>query len=339
MLKGLSVMDPGIPTVPKPWHEGERRLQASLGVVERMAVSGPRGIRNFMPEQHRQFFAQLPFLVFGSVDAAGDAWATLLSGEPGFAHAPDPKQLDIGCALSPDDPATPGFADGSAVGMLGIELHTRRRNRLNGRVIRRDTNGFSLAVEHSFGNCPQYIRLRDIEQRGPDRGGMAVRGDSLTSRARAMIESAETFFVASYTDATDTGRQVDVSHRGGKAGFVRVGADDLLTIPDFAGNLHFNTLGNFLLTPKAGLVFVDFEIGDLLQLTGAVSLILDSPEISAFQGAQRLWTFRPEAMVLREAALDWCWTARKDGHSPSLLATGSWTEVAQSQAAANPDDV
>jgi predicted pyridoxine 5'-phosphate oxidase superfamily flavin-nucleotide-binding protein len=103
-----------------------------------------------------------------------------------------------------------------------------------------------------------------------------------------MIAVADTFFVASYTDDTVDGRQVDVSHRGGKAGFVRVGEDGVLTIPDFAGNLHFNTLGNFLLTPRAGLMFVDFATGDVLQLSGRAEVILESPEIAAFQGAERL---------------------------------------------------
>ena len=60
---------------------------------------------------------------------------------------------------------------------------------------------------------------------------------------------------------------VDVSHRGGKPGFVRIDDDKTLTFPDFSGNYHFNTMGNILLNPLAGLLFIDFEQGDLLYLT------------------------------------------------------------------------
>ena len=68
------------------------------------------------------------------------------------------------------------------------------------------------------------------------------------------------------------GAGIDVSHRGGKPGFVRV--DDgvggtVLTFPDFRGNFFFNTLGNITAHPKAGLLFVDHETGGVLQLTGA----------------------------------------------------------------------
>jgi predicted pyridoxine 5'-phosphate oxidase superfamily flavin-nucleotide-binding protein len=122
-----------------------------------------------------------------------------------------------------------------------------------------------------------------------------------------MVEGADTFFVASYVDRDNGERQVDVSHRGGNAGFVRVGADGVLTIPDFAGNRFFNTLGNILVNSKAGLVFVDFETGDMLQMTGNAEVLLDSPDIATFQGAERLWRFTPEKIVLRPDALPLRW--------------------------------
>ena len=142
-----------------------------------------------------------------------------------------------------------------------------------------------------------------------------------------MIAAADTFFVASYVDVAASGRQVDVSHRGGEAGFVRIGDDGVLTIPDFAGNLHFNTLGNLLVNPRAGLLFVDFATGAVLQMSGHAEVILESPEIAAFRGAERLWTFRPEKIVLREAASPVRWTRRADGGSPSSLMTGDWDEA------------
>lgn len=307
-------------------------MQASLGVAERMEQFGKRVIRDFMPDQHRAFYAQLPFIVLGAVDHEGDVWATLLSGEPGFMTSPDPTTLAFSMPADPRDPASAGLRAGDAVGLLGIELHTRRRNRMNGRVKANGQGAFAVTVEHAFGNCPQYIQLRDWQMaRRPedlDRLLPAEELDPADPRVRAMIAAADTFFVASYLD-DDHGRHVDASHRGGKPGFVRINADGSLTIPDFAGNLHFNTLGNFLLNPKAGLVFPDFETGDLLHLTGEAEVVLDSPEIEAFQGAERLWIFRPRRAVLRREAMPLRFAFQPEGWSPNSLMTGDWEQARQ----------
>lgn len=315
---------------PSPFHAGEVAMQATVGVAERMEQFGRKVIRDHMPDQHRDFYAQLPFVVVGAVDDVGDAWATLLAGRPGFLHSPDPVTLDFAVTPDPRDPASQGLHDGAAVGLLGIELHTRRRNRMNGRVQTREGGGFAVKVEHAFGNCPQYIQLREwrIARDPADLASLppAQEFDPADPRVAAMIAAADTFFVASYVDDA-AGRHVDASHRGGKPGFVRVGADGTLTIPDFAGNLHFNTLGNVLVNPRAGLVFPDFETGDLLQLTGDAEVVLDSPEIAAFQGAERLWTFRPRRAVLREGALPLRFAFRPKGWSPNSLMTGDWEQA------------
>lgn len=320
-------------TTESPWHAGEIALQTRIGVADRMAVFGRRVVRDFMPDQHRDFYAQLPFLVAGAVDPAGDVWATVLAGAPGFVASPDPHSLAVTGGRNADDPADTGMNDGDSIGLLGIELHSRRRNRVNGRIRRDSGLGFSVSVEHAFGNCPQYIQLRSWQPVAvaPAQGGVRC-SDGIDSTAAAMIARADTFFVASFVD-NENGRQVDVSHRGGKPGFVRIDADSGLTVPDFAGNLHFNTLGNFHSNPKAGLAFVDFETGDMLQLSGDVELVFDSAEIAAFQGAERLWRFRPRRVVLRPAALPIRWTYQ--AASPNSLMTGSWEAAAHRLAAAS----
>lgn len=310
-----------------PFHHGEIAMQTSVGVTERMAQLGQKVIRDFMPDQHRAFFAQLPFVVLGAVDEAGDVWATLFAGNPGFMHSPDPQKLSFEVAPDPRDPAAAGFHDGSAIGLLGIELHTRRRNRINGRLHIDDAGRFVVKVEHTFGNCPQYIRLRDWHMvRDPYDHPAVASPHALNPadpRVRDAISRADTFFVASYCD-DDAGRHVDVSHRGGKPGFVRINADGSLTIPDFAGNLHFNTLGNFLVNPRAGLVFPDFETGALLHLTGEAEVILDSPEIATFEGAERLWTFHPRRAVLRKEALPLRFVTQPGSTSPHSRTSSDW---------------
>ena len=307
---------------PSPWHAGERLLQQHVGIAERMAVTGPKVIRDYMPDQHRIFFEQLPFLVAGAVDGQGDPWAGVLEGLPGFVSSPDPRSLRVSAVPDADDPLLAGLGPDRPLGLLGIELHTRRRNRANGRIAAWDGKRFDVAVTQSFGNCPQYIQAREFQfSRSPalrfpgvpnERGG-------LDDAARALIARSDTFFVATYAD--EGGRKVDVSHRGGKPGFVRVDGD-VLTIPDFSGNRFFNTLGNMVLNPRAGLLFIDFERGDVLQLTGTAEVILDSPEIAQFKGAERLWRVHARRVVRRPGALALRW--RFDSYSPTALATGQW---------------
>src|SRR6185437_4083108 len=110
-----------------PWHAGERAVQArvGVGVGERMERFGGRAIRDFMPDQHPDFFAQLPFLVVGSVDGEGRVWASLLAGKPGFATSPDPRRLRIASLPVHGDPLAGALRVGAKIGLLGIELPTR----------------------------------------------------------------------------------------------------------------------------------------------------------------------------------------------------------------------
>ncbi len=313
------------------FHEGEVALQRSVGMAERMAQIGGRIIRDRLPDEHRDFFARLPFVVAASIDSAGNVWPTLLSGNAGFVSTPDDRRIVIGALADADDPAAEGMRPEAPIGLLGIEFHSRRRNRVNGTIAAVGEDFLSVSVRQSFGNCPQFIRRRDaipMDRAIRETRKEAIRTEGLSPRARAIVASADAFFVASYARRGGV-REVDVSHRGGRRGFVRVARDGLITVPDFSGNSFFNTLGNFLVNPRAGLLFVDFESGDLLHLAGTARVIADSPEIAAFEGAQRLWTFRPERVVLRPHAAGLRWRAVEGGISRGTLATRTWDEAAK----------
>ncbi|WP_035998399.1 pyridoxamine 5'-phosphate oxidase family protein [Paraburkholderia caribensis] len=312
------------------WHAGELALQEKAGVADVMADVGRRVIREYMPDQHREFFEQLPFIIIGSVDDAGNVWSTIRTGRAGFVRSPTSKSLRI-CALADEvDPVSRGIEVGKAVGLLGIDLFTRRRNRMNGVVSHVDESGFEVAVGQSFGNCPSYIHRRVMHAVGDPEAVSASRPESsvrISAFCRSMIEAADTFFVATYADI-DGKRQVDVSHRGGKPGFVRVDEDGTLTVPDFAGNSFFSTLGNILLNGKAGLVFANVSTGDLLQISGKAEVVVDSPEIAAFQGAERIWRFNPHTVTLRSGALALRWERKPEAITLGTEMTGDWIDAA-----------
>ena len=312
------------------FHAGERAAQARAGVAGRMAELGPRVIRDFMPDQHRDFFRQLPFVIVGTTDAAGQPWASVLAAPPGFIQSPDAHTLVLQAQPQSGDPLQDTLVDGAAIGLLGLEPHTRRRNRMNGIVQGVGAAGFGVQLQQSFGNCPKYIQSREPVYLPDHQAIQPVVHDStqLDDAARRMIEAADTLFIATAFsgDASTVGAAggVDVSHRGGKPGFVRVDADGTLTMPDFLGNFFFNTLGNITTHPHAGLLLIDFDNGDLLHLAVSAEIVWDGPELRVFEGAQRLLKFRVKRMRRLEAALRLRWGAST--LSPAFDGMGQWPE-------------
>ncbi len=308
------------------WHEGERALQSRFGVRERMEAFGPKVVRDRMPEQHRDFFAQLPFIVAGSLDADDQPWASVLAAPAGFMHSPDPKHLRIDALPAPDDPLARHLVDGAPIGLLGIEPQTRRRNRMNGEVQAVGPGGFTVEVRQSFGNCPKYIQAREpvfVREAG-DRPAMQ-RSDRLDEAARRLVAAADTLFIASaYPGAgrDDPARAIDVSHRGGSPGFVRLEGDGVLWVPDFVGNSFFNTLGNIAVHPKAGLLFIDFGNGDLLHVAVDAQVIVDGPQVAAFEGAQRMLRLPVRSVLRRPGALPLRWGDAEP--SPHIGAGWRW---------------
>lgn len=314
-----------------PFHIGEQEIQTRTGKREAMESFGRRAIRPFMPDQHREFYTQLPFLVLGSVDNNGWPWASILTGKQGFTTSPDEKTLQINASAEAGDPLGQSIKAGAPLGLLGIGLDSRRRNRMNGRISTTQDEGFTLTVDQSFGNCPQYIQTRDInyvrEPGSKNKGAEIIELTSLGDNATQMIRDADTFFVSSFVQTKDNPimEGVDVSHRGGKPGFVKV-EGNTLTIPDYPGNYHFNTLGNFLLNPKAGMVFTDFETGDILTLTGTVELLWeDEPEVTSYKGAQRAWRFNLDHGFLLKGGLPF--RAKLQEFSPNSLLADNWQDV------------
>ena len=308
------------------FHSGERAVQARVGVAERMARVGDRAIRHSMSEQHRQFFGLLPFVLVGSIDRTGQPWASVLAGKPGFVSSPDAHTLRIRTNTTAGDPLTENLHAGAQVGILGLQAHTRRRNRANGVVSAVDHDGFAVTVGQNFGNCPKYIQAREPSYRSRFAATSFGSLPALSESAMRLIRGADTFFIATaHPDASHGGsptRGVDVSHRGGRPGFVGLDRSGRLTVPDFIGNFFFNTLGNVELHPFAGLLFMDYESGDLLSLAASVAVIWDAPEVAAFEGAQRLLRFTPREIRSAQAALPLQWG--KVEPSPHLIGTGIW---------------
>ncbi|MEX3011014.1 pyridoxamine 5'-phosphate oxidase family protein [Hoeflea sp. TYP-13] len=296
-----------------PFHAGEQMVQERLGVRD-IEYWARQVVRDHLPEQHRAFHTALPFLVVAARDDRNRPWATILTGPQRFVHSPDPRHLVINARPVKGDALEGAFKNGSEIGVLGIELATRRRNRVNGKVENADADGLTFAVDQSFGNCPQYIRERAWHRIDSNSAGNPWRGRELTDHQQAVVSSADTFFIASgyRGEGENPAFGMDASHRGGDPGFVEVLDARRIRFPDYAGNNHFNTIGNIIADPRAGFLFIDFTTGSLLQMTGSATVDWDSDDISRFPGARRLLTLEIEEIVELPSAIALRWEAEAE---------------------------
>lgn len=301
------------------FHDGERTVQERAGeseAAERNArmVSDtiPAGALGFPQEQHTALLT--------TVDAAGDVWISLAVGEPGFVRAADPRHIEMDTAVRPvpsADPFWSGIYPGAPVGMLFLELETRKRLRVNGRVVRgRPT--VTVEVDEAYPNCRKYVQSRRRLPLGAGSSESRIdasrQGTDLDAAHRRWIEAADTAFVGSFHPE----RGADASHRGGEPGFLTFLGDRTILVPDYPGNSLFNTLGNLVAHPRAGLLVVDLERGRVLQLTGEAKVLWElarPPEETG--GTRRHWTFTVRRWVESTIPTPHRWRlAERSSHNP-----------------------
>jgi len=295
--------------IESPYHEGELQVQEQVGVLLEGAQNA-RVIQDSIIKGALRFIGQLPMAVFGSLDQEENVWASVFLGKPGFIQAENERMVNVDLttlAHNPHDPFWKNIQENPEVGILAIELASRRRLRINGTITRKSDALLQLQVKESYPNCPKYIQRREVTTplHGADMTPrISAQGDVLGSEQHSIIAKADTFFVASVHPE----RGVDASHRGGNPGFVRLIDDRTLRIPDYPGNSMFNTLGNFTANPRAGLIFLDFQSHRTLQLTGRPEILYDVDGTETETGGtKRHWQFHIERWVEIGQAqrLDW----------------------------------
>ena len=119
---------------------------------------------------------------------------------------------------------------------------------------------------------------RRLADRIADRLGRAALSDD----DRSFIAAQALFLLAT----ADAEGRPECSYKGGEPGFVRVLDGSRLAFPSYDGNGMFRSLGNLLVNPHVGLLFIDFSNGRRLRVQGRATLDLDDPLVAEFEGAQ-----------------------------------------------------
>lgn len=274
------------------FHEGEIAIQERTG-ERAMALRTGVAIRDRIIPGARAFLAAQHLVVLAAADADGGLWASLRFGPPGFVRSDDDGTVvraaaSLGSALS-GDPLDGQVAAGQRVGLLAIELASRRRLRINGVVSALDGEAMVVEVREAFPNCPKYIQRRRLHPREASAPRPAIaRGEALDGARRELVARVDTAFVASSHPV----RGIDASHRGGPPGFIHVEDAHTLRFPDYPGNGMFQTLGNLAVDPRAGLALVDFAGGRVLSLTGTARTSFGAEDPAhPTGGTGRYWQF------------------------------------------------
>jgi predicted pyridoxine 5'-phosphate oxidase superfamily flavin-nucleotide-binding protein len=285
------------------FHEGERQVQRLAG-VEAAADRVGKILQQALPDAAQRFLQEQRLAITASVSRNGQVWSSLHTGEPGFMQVRDARTIQFAGPRSADDPLWRNLRENSALGLLVIDIATRRRMRLNGTAECLHTGAIRLHLTEVFGNCTKYIQRRLMVRRADN--GQAVQGavqGALNATQQQLIRRADTFFIASHHHE----RGADASHRGGHPGFVQVISPVRLLWPDYAGNNMFQTLGNLAVEPQAGLLFVEWHSGRTLQVTGRASLIWDHEQLAAYPGAQRLLVLEVGQVIETTQATPYRW--------------------------------
>ncbi|OZM81392.1 pyridoxamine 5'-phosphate oxidase family protein [Pseudonocardia sp. MH-G8] len=288
-------------------HQGERSVQRRTGFPDR--PWGSARVDATVPRVAADFLDRQRLVVIGAATPDGAVWAGPVTGDQGFATVLDERTVAVRWSPRPGDPLAGVFEDEHDIGMIAIEPASRRRMRINGRA-RQVADRLVVRTEQVYANCPKYIQARYIQARDvePDPAGggagAAAESGALSPDQRAWIAAADTFFVATRAP----GMGADASHRGGSPGFVTVTGEGRLTWPDYLGNSMYMTLGNLELDPHAGLLFLDWQRGRSLQLTGRASVDWDPQRAAGVPGAQRLVDFEVDRVVQIDGAVPLRWT-------------------------------
>jgi len=100
---------------------------------------------------------------------------------------------------------------------------------------------------------------------------------------KAFIEGAPYFFIAT----ADAQGRPDCSFKGGRPGFVRITGPSELVFPDYDGNGMFKSLGNLVVNPNVGLLFIAMhDKPKRLRINGSARVSDEDPLIAETVGAQ-----------------------------------------------------
>jgi ferredoxin-NADP reductase/predicted pyridoxine 5'-phosphate oxidase superfamily flavin-nucleotide-binding protein len=278
-----------------PWNTGEQHMHQLLHVP---AQDNPTSA--MLTPQASFMLQRAPLLALGTTDALSRPWTTLWGGLPGFSEPLGGGHIGTRTLVDGEnDPVAQELVGNARNGDMmqhedGGKPVARKRVKIAGRVIAgtvRDVDVESekatmqdqiqlvTKVEQSLGNCPKYLNQYEIEPAVVN-SQLVWKSPVLSDESKALISSADMFFMSTRTED-----DMDVNHRGGHPGFVRIMSSDEIVYPEYSGNRLYQSLGNLQVDPSIGVTFPNFETGDVLYLTGTATIHIGAEAATLLPGS------------------------------------------------------
>ena len=276
------------------FHDGQLAVQKITGEGEIAKQRIPM-ISDALHPRSIPFIEHQILAFLGSEDSQKNIWLSLIVGKRGFIKIPSLQNIrfDLSNIVSnKQDIFFENIKSNPTVGLLFHEAARRARYRAWG-IAHSEGNKLSFDIRMGYPSCPKHIQreLIEVTEDANLISSKHEKGSVLGKPEKEWIRTAHTFFIATQTKKGD----IESSHRGGQPGFIEILENGLLRVPDYLGNSMFSTLGNIYENPKAALLFVDYNKGETLQLTGSAELQFDQNSEKDFHKSGetgRFWTFK-----------------------------------------------
>ncbi|KAF2029797.1 hypothetical protein EK21DRAFT_66802 [Setomelanomma holmii] len=291
-----------------PWNDGESRMHTLLKVPPQ---DNPTS--TMLTPQASFMLQRGSLLALGTLDSQDRPWTTLWGGSPGFSEPLGGGFIGTRTVVDgQNDPVVAALVGeakdgemvqpegGKLLAGLAIELMTRKRVKIAGRMVagtvreaqvelegtkvggaatKQDQVQLVTKVDQSLGNCPKYLNQYELSPALVQASSVST-ASTLPDKGRALVSKADMFFLS-----TSAGKDMDVNHRGGPPGFVRISAPNQIVYPEYSGNRLYQSLGNLLLNPKIGITFPDYASGDVLYMTGTTEVLVGADAATILPGS------------------------------------------------------
>lgn len=248
------------------YHEGERFVQEQMGVRDKSESLNSMFYKE-LPVVAAQFLKDLNFAVI-SFPINNKSFSCVVSDIKPFIEILNTKEVLIDLEKSSFIPKEIIQKKNLNIGFIGLEFENRMRIRVNGKG-KIKGNKLHLFIDVVYSNCPKHINNRKIiSEFDTFYESKIFTSEILDKKSKKILENADTFFLGTRHKNGDA----DVSHKGGKKGFLKVLSPSIFEFDDFPGNNMYNTLGNIHTNPNVSILVIDFTNNDILHISGTATI-------------------------------------------------------------------
>lgn len=250
------------------YHEGEVYIQELMG-VRTISDSLSSMIKKDMSVVATQFLKTLSFSVITFSKETSILHSSIVFGLNSFIKILTKNELLIDLKNRSFIPKEILEEKTLTIGFIGLDFENKMRIRINGKGDIKN-NQLHLVIDEIYSNCPKYITNRKLNGKLDFFDEIKhYKNSSLEKNSINILTNADTFFLSTIHKS----KGADISHKGGKKGFLRVVSPAQLEFDDFPGNNLYNSIGNIYTNKNVNILVIDFFSNDILHIVGTAKIM------------------------------------------------------------------